>query len=190
MKKPKLHILITSTRPTRNGPALGKWFNEFAKTNSSFEIELVDLAAYHLPVFDEPNHPHKQDYQFEHTKTWAAKVTEADAFVFLIPEYDYFPPASLVNAIQYLSKEWNYKPVGFLSYSIGGSAGLRAAQTAKLLVTSVKMMPMAEGVAIPFFTKFLSDSGEFIADEFIEKTSLTMLNELYKWTTALMTMRG
>ena len=45
----------------------------------------------------------------------------ADAFVFVTPEYDYGPPAALVNALQYLVHEWSYKPAALVSY--GGVAG-------------------------------------------------------------------
>ena len=67
----------------------------------------------------------KQHYEHEHTKRWSAIIDDADAFVFVTPEYDYFAPASLVNAIQCLAKEWNYKPAGIVSYG-DISGGLRA----------------------------------------------------------------
>lgn len=190
MSKPKLHILITSTRPTRVGPMFASWLKEAADRFDGFEVEVVDLADFNLPVFDEPNHPLMQQYEHEHTKKWSAKVSEADAFMFVLPEYDYFTPASLVNAIQYLSKEWNYKPVGFLSYSIGVSAALRSVQTTKQLVTSVKMMPMSEAIAVPFLKNLVNEKGEFVAGEINEKAAQANLAELLKWTVALKTMRA
>ncbi len=189
MSKPKLHILITSTRPNRIGPIPAAWLEDAAKRHDQFDVELVDLAAFNLPVFNEPKHPMMQQYEHEDTKRWAAKVSEADAFMFVLPEYDYFAPASIVNALQYLSKEWNYKPVGFLSYSVGISAGLRSLQVTKLLVTSLKMMPMAEAIAIPFISKMINESGQFMPEEITEKAAITNLDELMKWTVALKSIR-
>lgn len=189
MTKPKLEILITSTRPTRQGPAFAVWLEDAARRHNQFDVELVDLADYHLPVLDEPAHPMMQQYEHEHTKHWAAKVAEADAFMFVLPEYDYFTPASLVNALQYLVKEWYYKPVGFLSYSVGVSAGLRSVMATKLLVTSLKMMPMTEVIAIPFYGRLLNESGQFAADEITEKAAVLNLDELLKWTVALKGIR-
>jgi len=186
---PKLHILIASTRPTRIGPAVAAWFEGQAKTHTGFDVELVDLASFGLPLLDEPEHPMKQLYQHDHTKKWAAKVSEADAFIFILPEYDYFTPASLVNAIQALSKEWNYKPVGMVSYG-GLSAGLRSAQMTKLLATSVKMMPMAETVAVPFVGKRLDDNGEFTSDEMLDASATKLLDELLRWTRAMKVLRS
>ena len=144
----KLHTIIASTRPGRIGPSVARWFNDFAAKNSKFDATLVDLADFRLPIFDEPEHPMRQNYKHEHTKKWAASVAAADAVVFVTPEYNYMPPPSLVNAISFLSKEWNYKPAGFVSYG-GVSGGLRAAQQARLLASTVKMMPIPEGVPIP-----------------------------------------
>ncbi len=100
---------------------------EIARADGRFEVELVDLADFHLPVFDEPAHPRLQKYEHEHTKRWAKSVESADAFLFVAPEYDYFPNAALVNALQYLSVEWAHKVAGIVSYggASGGCAPLR-----------------------------------------------------------------
>src|ERR1700761_4265801 len=111
------------------------------------------------PLPHEPRHPRFPQYEHEHTKRWSATVTRADAFVFVTPEYDHGPPASLVNALQYLQKEWAYKPVAFVSYG-GVSGGTRAVNGIKVTVVSLKMMPIFEAVSIPFFTAFIdSESG-------------------------------
>jgi NAD(P)H-dependent FMN reductase len=123
----KLNVIIGSTRPGRAGPVIGQWLKQAATEHGKFDVELVDLADFGLPLLDEAAHPMAQQYANEPTKRWSASVASADAFVFLTPEYDYFPPASLVNAVQVLLKEWSYKPAGVMSYA-GVSGGLRAAQ--------------------------------------------------------------
>src|SRR5690606_20059283 len=100
----------------------------------AFAVERVDLKEINLPLLDEPKHPRLGEYEHEHTKRWSATVTRADAFVFVTPEYDFGPPASLINALQYLVKEWAYKPVGLLSYG-GVSAGLRSANALRIMCT-------------------------------------------------------
>lgn len=64
----KLQIIICSTRPGRIGPAVAEWFHSFAKAQGRFDCELVDLADFNLPVYDEPNHPKMQKYEHEHTR--------------------------------------------------------------------------------------------------------------------------
>lgn len=129
----KLNIIVGSTRPGRVGPAVGQWVEAQAREHGKFEVELVDLASFQLPLLDEASHPAMQQYEHEPTKRWSASVASADAFVFATPEYNYFAPASLVNAVQVLLKEWGYKPAGVVSYG-GVSGGLRAAQTLRQLL--------------------------------------------------------
>ena len=186
---PKLHTVICSTRPGRVGPAVARWFDAFARQHGKFDASLVDLADFNLPMYDEPNHPSQQKYEKEHTKRWSASVAAADAYVFVTPEYNYGPPPSFVNALNYVYKEWNYKPCGFVSYG-GVSGGLRAVQLEKQLVTTLKMMPMVEGVAVPMVAKLLGENGKFASNELIDASARTMLDELLRWAEALQPMRA
>jgi len=186
----KLHVIIASTRAGRHGPAIGDWFLERARAHGEFDVELVDLADVDLPLLDEPAHPRLGQYQHAHTKAWSALVERADAFVVVTPEYDYGAPAALVNALQYLVREWAYKPMGFVSYG-GVSAGTRGVQMSKQLVTTLKMMPIPEAVAVPFFTQHVDEaSGAFDPGPVQEQAARVMLDELLRWATALQPLRA
>ena len=183
----KLQTIITSTRPGRAGPAIAQWFHEHAKAHGKFDAQLVDLAEMKLPLYDEPQHPMRRQYEHEHTKKWAATVNAADAFAFVMPEYNFSPPPSFVNAIDYLLWEWQYKPAMFVTYA-GVSGGTRSAQAARLQITTVKMMPIPEGVAIPNFYAQLKD-GKFEGNELNQQGVVASLNELHKWSEALTPLR-
>jgi NAD(P)H-dependent FMN reductase len=185
---PNLQIVIASTRANRVGPTIADWFHRFAVGHGGFDVELVDLGKLDLPLLDEPAHPRLQQYEHQHTKDWSKKVDSADAFVFVTPEYNFGSPPALINALDYLYVEWNYKPVGFVSYG-GISGGIRSVQMTKGVVTTLKMMPMVEAVAIPFFANFIDDTGVFTADDSHERSAAVMLDELLRWCNALMTMR-
>lgn len=184
----KLHVVICSTRPGRVGPSVARWFSDYAKTHSQFDVQLIDLKEANLPLYDEAFHPASGRYENEHTKAWSATVDSADAYVFVTPEYNYGPPPAFVNALNYLYKEWNYKPCGFVSYG-GVSGGLRAVQLEKQLVTTLKMMPMVEGVAVPLVMNLLDDDKNFTSNELIDKSADTMLAELHRWAQGLKAMR-
>ena len=62
-----LQIIIASTREARLGPVVANWFVEQAWRHEKFSIDLVDLAAVKLPLFDEPKHPRLKQYAHEHT---------------------------------------------------------------------------------------------------------------------------
>ena len=186
---PKLHVIICSTRPGRVGKPVGEWFGGAAKGHGGFEVEVVDLADMNLPMYDEPKHPRLQQYEHEHTKRWAASVDAADAFVFVTPEYNFGPPPSLVNALNYVYIEWNYKPAAFVSYG-GVSGGMRAAQTAKLTLTTLKMVPIVETVLIPMVPQHIDkETGAFQANDIHQSSATVMLDELLRWTNALKPLR-
>ncbi len=89
----------------------------------------------------------------------------------------------------FVYKEWNYKPVGLVSYG-GISGGLRSAQMCKQVISTVKMMPLMEGVSIPFFEKHIDENGKFNSYEAADKSAEVLLHELLKWTEALKPMRN
>jgi NAD(P)H-dependent FMN reductase len=171
------------------GAAIAEWFAGVARQHAGFDVELVDLKAVALPLLDEPNHPMKRNYQHEHTKAWSAIVEAADAFVFVIPEYNYGMPPAMLNALDYLYHEWNYKAAALVSYG-GVSAGTRAAQMCKQVLTTLRMMPIPEAVSIPFFTKAMDENGRFDPGETQQAPAAKMLDELLRWTNALQTLRN
>lgn len=187
---PLLQVIVASTRRNRKGPAVAAWFVDQARRHGGFEVDLVDLAEVGLPLFDEPHHPRLRRYEHDHTRAWSAIIESGDAFVAVTPEYDHGPPASLINALQYLVHEWAYKPIAFVSYG-GVSGATRSVQAIKPIATALKMMPMFEMVAVPFFAQYLDEeSGTFAPGEIQEKAARTMLDELRRWAVALKPLRG
>lgn len=184
---PKLLVVIASTRPGRVGLAIGQWAAEAARQHGGFDVEIADLAELSLPLLDEPGHPRMSRYAHEHTLEWSRRVESADAFLFVTPEYNYGPPPSLINAISYLFWEWSYKAVGFVSYG-GISAGLRGVQVVKQIVTTLRVMPLSDGVAIPFVAQHVKD-GVFTPTPIMEEALPFHLDELLRWTTALEALR-
>jgi NAD(P)H-dependent FMN reductase len=174
---PKLAIVIASTRPGRSGVPIAEWFATRARAHDAFDVEIIDLAEVDLPFMDEPNHPRLRRYEHDHTKAWSARVDAADAFVFVTPEYNYGFTAPLKNAIDYLHVEWQYKPVGFVSYG-GVAAGTRAVQMLKQVVTTLKMVPLVEAVNIPFHPQFIDEHGVVHCNDVMEQAATAMLDEL------------
>jgi len=186
--KPVLLVIIGSTRPGRVGPAVADWIIERARARDEFEVRVADLAEQNLPIFDEPKHPRFGEYVHQHTKDWSAVVAPADAFVFVIPEYNYGFNAAIKNAIDYLNKEWQYKPVGFVTYG-GVAAGTRAMQMLKQVISALKMVPMVEAVNIPFVQQFLDENRVLQPNEIMESAATALLDELERWADVTASLR-
>jgi NAD(P)H-dependent FMN reductase len=103
------------------------------------------------------------------------------------PEYNFGPTPALLNALNYVYSEWNYKPAAFVSYG-GVSGGMRAVQVTKLTLTTLKIVPVLEAVTIPQVSHRVKD-GRFEAEEIHVKSAETMLTELHRWAEALKPMR-
>jgi NAD(P)H-dependent FMN reductase len=185
---PILQIIIASTRPGRVGPSVASWIHQRAIAHGGFDVELIDLAEVNLPMFDEPNHPRLHQYVHQHTKDWSATIDRADAFIFVIPEYNYGFNAAIKNAIDYLNAEWKHKPVGFVSYG-GVGAGTRAVQMLKQVITALSMVPVFDAVNIPFIQQFLDDERKLQPNDIMETAATTMLDELVRWTASLRALR-
>jgi NAD(P)H-dependent FMN reductase len=186
---PKLGVVVASTREGRAGLPIANWFVGVARQHGAFDVSVADLKEIDLPLLQEPHHPREQKYTSEKTRAWSARIAALDAFVFVTPEYNFNPPPALINALDHLYVEWNYKAAGFVSYG-GISGGMRSVQMTKLLLTTLKMVPLYEAVALPFFAKQLdSKAGVFAGNETQERAANVMLDELVRWTSALARLR-
>ena len=184
---PTLAIIIGSTREARAGVPIAEWFFGRAQGHGTFAVELIDLKQVNLPLLDEPHHPRLQKYEHDHTKQWSDRIQRTDAFVFVTPEYNYGPSPALLNALDYLYNEWNYKAAGFVSYG-GMSGGMRSVQITKQVVSTLKMVPLVEAVAIPFFVKRI-ENDTFKSDDVLDRSATILLDELARWNAALTVLR-
>ena len=185
----KVHVILCSTRPGRVGATVAHWAHAAAVEHGRFAVELVDLAEVDLPIYDEPRHPALRQYEHEHTRRWSASVASADAYVLVLPEYNGGTTPALVNALNYVYREWNYKPAAFVSYG-GISGGVRAVQFTRQILNTLKLVPIVEGVIIPMVAQQLDEERRFKPTEIHLSSAKAMLDELARWAEALKPMRG
>jgi NAD(P)H-dependent FMN reductase len=180
-------IIIGSTRPGRNGEAVGKWVYEVARQRFDAEFELVDLLDFKLPHLDEVYPPAMGRYQEPHTLRWAEKIASFDGFVIVTAEYNHSIPGALKNAIDFLHAEWNHKAVGFVSY--GSAGGTRAVEHLRLVAAELSMVGVRAQVALPFATDFDSSS-VFEPSDFSHAALSTVLEQVVTWSEALRPLRA
>jgi NAD(P)H-dependent FMN reductase len=157
----KVQVIIGSTRPGRVGPQIAQWIVKNLPQQPQVNYEIVDLADHALPFFNEPIHPSMNQYSHDHTHKWSEKIKEADAYIFVTPEYNDGYPAVLKNAIDYLFHEWTTKPVMIVSYGVQG--GLGASAQLRQVAMRLKMLPTATSPAITL-TRDMSDENGQIKD--------------------------
>src|SRR5882672_8444757 len=82
-------IIIGSTRPGRKAESVARWVYGIASKRSDASFEILDIAAFDLPLLDEALPPSMGQYAQPHTKAWGAKIATFDGFVFVTPEYNH-----------------------------------------------------------------------------------------------------
>jgi len=182
----KIGIIIGSTRPGRNGEAVGRWVHEIASKRADADYELVDLLDYNLPHLDEAVPASRGQYANDHTKAWAEKIAEFDGFIFVTPEYNHGTSGVLKNAIDFIYGEWNNKSAGFVSY--GAVGGTRAVEHLRLVVGELQIADVRAQVALSLATDF--ENYHVFTPQAQRAVQLgTVLDQTVAWAGALKPLR-
>ncbi|MGQ4267395.1 NADPH-dependent FMN reductase [Nocardiopsis changdeensis] len=185
---PRLMVLSASTRPTSPGPSIASWVTGRAVREGVFTPFTVDLAELALPFLDEPGSPSQDAPVHPHTRAWSATVASADAFVFVVNEYNHSYTAPLKNAVDFLFHEWRRKPVGFVGYGMS-SRGMRAVEAFQPVAAALGMVPAAPVVTVGLRDD-LDGAGVFRPGAALDSAADAMLRELGGLERALSGLRA
>lgn len=185
MAKPKLAVIIGSIRPNRFATYPAQWITEIATKRGDFDVELIDLKDYPLPMFAEMTPPAYGPSEDKVAQRWQKKLAEFDAYIFTAAEYNRGPTAVLKNAFDYSYKEWNNKPLSFVGY--GGVGGARAVEHLRLSAIELQMAPIrtAVHIQIPVYLAVLKEGKKLSEFDFLNQSAEDMLNQLAWWTNTL-----
>ncbi|MFO1210990.1 MAG: NAD(P)H-dependent oxidoreductase [Amaricoccus sp.] len=193
MSKPRIAVIIGSTRDTRFGEKPARWIYDLATRRGDWDVELLDLRDFDLPLFNERASNAWVPTQDPKAVAWQEKLATFDGFIFVTSEYNRSLPASLKNALDQAYKEWVRKPAAILAY--GSVGGARAAEHLRTIAVELQMVPIRYGVHIGMgdFMK-VSAMGEnqpiSAIEDHILPAAKAMLADLDWWTRATMAARA
>lgn len=186
-------IILSSVREGRFGDKPAAWILEHAKNTPGIKVELLDLKEFPMPFFNDPVSPSMKNVPYTHPEVvrWTQKITEAEAFIIVTPEYNHGYPASLKNAMDWVYQEWNNKPVAFVAY--GAVGGARSVEQLRQVAVELQMAPIRNSVGITFdyMMKAFQDSNIDpleLLKPFDEKVK-GLIEQLLWWGNALKTAR-
>lgn len=187
MNKPRIGIVLGTTRQGRFGDKPAAWIKTLARQRSDLDFELVDLRDHPLPFFDEIGSPAMKTPQEPAARKWAETVARLDGFLIVTGEYNRSMPAVLKNAMDYAYTEWNRKPIGFVGY--GGLGAARAIEQLRLVAVELQMAPIRNAVHLPFdvYLQVLKGEAQLEDFDFLADSAGKMLDELAWWAIALKT---
>lgn len=121
--KPRIALVIGSTRPTRFADKPAQWMLKQAQAREDMEVELVDLRDHPLPFFAEvASNLHAPSKDPEAIR-WQERIASFDGFIFVVAEYNHSISGALKNALDQAYTEWKRKPFTAIAY--GGAGGAR-----------------------------------------------------------------
>jgi NAD(P)H-dependent FMN reductase len=131
---------------------------------NGFEVEIVDLKDYPMPLFDEPVSP---QYNPERqpalpVKKWLAKLDEAEAYIIVSPEYNRSIPGPMKNALDYLDYQFAKKPVALVAH--GSVGGAFAVADYRLALAQLLAITVPEATMISAANKIIDDNGVLDAE--------------------------
>lgn len=189
----KVKVIAGSTREGRFSPHAAEWISGELKKQQGVEVEVLDLKDFDMPLFNEKATPSykTEPYKNPAVAAFTAKIAEADAYVFITPEYNHSIPAVMKNALDWVYQEWNNKPMAAVSY--GSVGGARAVEHLRLIAVELQMTPIRAAVHIPgdkYFATYFG--GMQPADLFasMQEAADGMVSQLMWWAKALKAARS
>lgn len=146
MAKPRIAVIISSTREARFADKPAQWFMDKVRDHDALAFELVDLRDFDLPFFDEKASNLWMPSEDPRAVAWQQKLATFDGFVFIVAEYNRSVTGALKNALDQAYKEWNRKPMTALAY--GSLGGARALEQLRLMAIELQMVPCRNAVHI------------------------------------------
>jgi NAD(P)H-dependent FMN reductase len=179
MTEQPLHlvILVGSTREGRFADVVADWFAAQARRRDDLEVEVVDLADAALPAV----YPARDTAS---VARFSARLDAADAFVIVTPEYNHSFPAALKQALDLTYREWNAKPVGFVSYG-GVSGGLRAVEQLRPVLAELHAVTVRDTVSFHGARGRFDARGRPRDPDGPTRAAEVMLGQLVWWAEAL-----
>ena len=190
MTRPKIGIIVGSTREGRFADHPLNWYLDIVKDRDDAEFEVVDLRDYPMPFFEEKMSPAWVPPENDVARRWGEKLESLDGFVFTVAEYNHSITGVLKNALDYAYKEFNRKPATFLAY--GGTGGARAVEQLRLILAELQVASLKYNVHIGM-TELLGilREGKTMADfPYLIDGAKAMTDDLVWWTNALKTARA
>lgn len=122
--------------------------------------KIADLKVLNLPFYDDPETATSPNFAPTHesVKEWTKLVDEADGVVLVTPEYNHTMSPVQLNAIDWIGKEWNGKPVALVGYGWTSGAGQAHAAARESLAVNLKAK-VGDTQTNLFFTQDLNPDG-------------------------------
>ena len=187
-QKPRIAVIVGTTRPSRRGMEPAGWIRDKIEADGRMSAEIVDLAAFDLPLFEEMASNKWMPSANPKAVAWQEAVGQYDGYVFVVAEYNHSISGALKNALDQAFVEWGRKPAAMVGY--GGVGAARAVEHLRNIAVELRMVIVASAVHVAagaFLQAHPLGQGEGMAavDAMLAPSAEEMIGELYWWADLL-----
>lgn len=177
-------VVTGSVRPNSANSKVVPVVVEAARAKGA-NVTVADLAELNLPFYDDPLPPSAPEFvpTNESVLAWTKLVDEADGVVLVTPEYNHTMSPVQLNAIDWIGKEWEDKPVALIGYGWRSGAGQAHATAREALAVNLKAK-VGDDQTNLFFMKDLNPDGTVADTEAVQGKIGASLDELLEMARA------
>lgn len=177
MKTENILIISSSVRRGRNSHRVALWLKRYLTEKGYSGTEIADLKEYDFPLFEErlkyQKNPSIKEVEF------AGRVKAADIVIIVTPEYNGSFPASLKNAIDLLTDEWQNKVVAFATISQGSFGGSRVITSLQFVLWKMGAITIPSIFMVPDVEDKFNEEGKPNDDASMTVKTEKFINSLF-----------
>jgi NAD(P)H-dependent FMN reductase len=172
----KISIISPSVRKGRLSHRAALYFKNYILERNIGEVEILDLAQYNFPLFDE--RLSRQENPTPAMIDFSDRIRLSDGVIIITPEYNGGYPASLKNAVDLLYSEWQRKPVAFVTVSDGNFGGTQSITALQFVFWKIGAISVPVSFRVPYVDKSFDEMGVPADKNSMYKRANALINEL------------
>jgi NAD(P)H-dependent FMN reductase len=156
------------------------------------DVELIDAKAVDLPILDHMYKEYAPGTAPAAMETLAAKIKAADAFLFVVGEYNWGLQPGLKNLTDHFLEEWYWRPAAIVSYSAQRAGGARANYAWHATLSEMGMLVTSSTITIGPISEALDAEGNPTGETgaYLQKVFPRFADDLAWWTEVAKTQRA
>jgi NAD(P)H-dependent FMN reductase len=185
LMKERILVFYGSYRRDRMGIRLANYVVDQLSRRGS-DVELIDAKAVDLPMLDRMYKEYPRGAAPPVMEALAAKIRQADAFVFVTGEYNWGIQPGLKNLTDHFLEEWFWRPAAVASYSAGRLSGARSSSAWHGTLSEMGMVVISSSLTVGPIAATLDASATPIgeAGKALEHAFPRFADDLAWWTEA------
>lgn len=187
----KILVFYGSYRSDRMGIRLADFLVTRLRQRGA-DVELIDAKAVNLPMLDRMYKEYKPGTAPAALEELAQKIKSADAFLFVVGEYNWGIQPGLKNLTDHFLEEWFWRPAAIASYSAGRLSGVRSATAWHGTLSEMGMIVVSSTLSVGPIGQTLGPEGEPLGEggKALEKMFPRFADDLSWWTEAAKAQRA